>query len=151
MQRFIETILESSWLWLIARLCLAIVFVSSGLAKLIDFEGSLEEMRTAGLEPAWLFNIAVAFTLLIGSTLILLDKAVWLGAGILAGFLVLTILIVHTFWNLPEPQAELSLFYALEHSSLIGGLIATAIASRLRLRDKQGTHIPARQDIEASP
>lgn len=132
MQRFIETLLDSPWLWLIARLLLAVIFVSSGLARLLDFEGGLAEMRAAGLHPAWLFNVAVAGVLLGGSLLILLDRLVWLGAGALALFLLLTILIVHTFWSLPEPQARLSLYFALEHVTVIGGLMAAAIASRQR-------------------
>ena len=65
MQRFIDNSLESNWLWLTARICLALMFVASGLAKLFDYQASLEEMRAAGLEPAWLFNIATAVTLLV--------------------------------------------------------------------------------------
>jgi len=132
MQRLIQSTLESNGLWWLARLCLVVVFVSSGLAKLIDIDGGMSEMRAAGLEPALLFNLVVAVTLLSGALLILLDRLVWLGAGALAVFLALTIIVVHTFWNLPEPEATVSMFFALEHVSLIGGLIATAIASYLR-------------------
>jgi len=132
MQRLIQSTLESNGLWWLARLCLVVVFVSSGLAKLIDIDGGMSEMRAAGLEPALLFNLVVAVTLLSGALLILLDRLVWLGAGALAVFLALTIIVVHTFWNLPESEATVSMFFALEHASLIGGLIATAIASHLR-------------------
>ncbi|MGZ9893682.1 DoxX family protein [Bordetella bronchiseptica] len=134
MLRYIDGVLESRWFWLLARLCLAVVFMASGLAKLIDFDGGVAEMRAAGLAPAALFNAAVAVTLLAGAGLVLLDRALWLGAGALALFLALTIAIVHTFWRLPEPQATLSMYFALEHASLIGGLCAAAIASRLRAR-----------------
>ncbi|MDC9596726.1 DoxX family protein [Xenorhabdus anantnagensis] len=79
MQRFIENALESNWLWLVVRLLLLVIFISSGLAKLIDFEGSLAEMRAAGLHPDWFFNIASAIVLLSGSLLILFDRFVWLG------------------------------------------------------------------------
>ena len=48
MQRFINTALDSYWFWLLARLCLMVIFISSGLAKLFDIEGSLAEMRAAG-------------------------------------------------------------------------------------------------------
>ncbi len=60
MKRFIENLLESDGGWLIVRLLLLVIFISSGLAKLFDFEGSLAEMRAAGLHPDWLFNIASA-------------------------------------------------------------------------------------------
>ena len=42
MQRFIDNSLESNWLWLTARICLALMFVASGLAKLFDYQASLE-------------------------------------------------------------------------------------------------------------
>jgi transmembrane protein len=134
MQSFLNATLGSSALWLIARILLSVVFLASGLAKLIDFQGGLAEMRTAGLEPDWLFNIATILTLLVGATLILLDHALWLGAAALGLFLMLTVLVVHRFWALPEPQARQALFWALEHASLIGGLIAAAIASHCRAR-----------------
>ncbi|WP_277403841.1 hypothetical protein [Achromobacter xylosoxidans] len=47
-------------------------------------------------------------------------------------FLALTIVIVHAFWRLPEAQAKLALFFALEHVSVIGGLLCAAIASHAR-------------------
>lgn len=132
MQSFVDKTLDSRWLWLVARILLALVFLSSGLAKLLDFQGGLAEMRAAGLEPEWLFNIATITVLLGGSMLLLLDRALWLGTGALAVFLLLTIFVVHHFWALPEAQAKTAMFWALEHISLIGGLVAAAIASHLR-------------------
>ncbi|PHM66066.1 hypothetical protein Xsto_01572 [Xenorhabdus stockiae] len=132
MQRFVENILESSWLWIITRLLILFIFVPSGLAKIFDFEGSLAEMRVAGLHPDWFFNIASAIVLLFGSILILLDRFVWLGAATLAVFLLLTIFIVHTFWNFSGEHAKISLYFAFEHTTVIGGLLATAMTSHLR-------------------
>lgn len=134
MQARIDRILSSPALWLAARLFLAVVFVSGGLAKVIDIEGSLAETRAAGLEPAGLFNAAAAIALLFGSLLLLLDRALFLGALILTGFLALTILLVHSFWQQTGPQAQISLYFALEHISLVGGLLLAAIVSTMRRR-----------------
>jgi transmembrane protein len=134
MPKTVAALLESPILWFIARLALAVVFVSSGLAKLIDFDAGMQEMRGAGLEPAPFFNLATIGVLLGGATLILLDRLVWLGAAVLSVFLILTILIVHTFWSQSGGQAQLSLFFALEHVSVVGGLIAVAIANHQRHR-----------------
>lgn len=134
MRDLVASALDSRWLWLLARLLLSVVFLSSGLAKLIDFEGGMAEMGKAGLSPEWLFNLATIAVLLGGSLLLLLDRMVWLGAGVLAVFLVLTIVIVHRFWALPEAQAMPALYVALEHVSVIGGLMAAAIASQARKR-----------------
>lgn len=115
MQRFINTALDSYWLWLLARLCLMVIFISSGLAKLFDIEGSLAEMRAAGLHPAWLFNLASAAVLLTGSVLILLNRWVWLGAGMLSVFLILTIAIVHLLEYVRSQYADFSLLRAGTH------------------------------------
>ncbi|MHC8494429.1 DoxX family protein [Thalassospira sp. SM2505] len=132
MQKVISGILESRWFWFLARLCLVVMFLASGLAKLIDFDGGMAEMQAAGLAPAALFNVLVIITLLAGAVLILIDRAVWLAAGMLGGFLFLTILIVHTFWNKTGAEAQISMFFALEHIVVIGGLMAAAITSHLR-------------------
>ena len=129
MPYFIKSSLESQWLWIISRCCLALLFFSSGLSKVLDVNTGFQEMQAAGLEPAWLFNYASALVLLVGAYSILFDRYLWLGAALLSVFLVITIVLVHTFWNLSGGQAQISLYFALEHISVIGGLIGTAIAS----------------------
>ncbi|WP_024891059.1 DoxX family protein [Luteimonas huabeiensis] len=130
MPPFVARVLDSPWCWFAARALLVVVFVASGLAKVVDFAGGMDEMRAAGLRPAWLFNAAVAATLLGGSVLVLLDRWLWVGAAALCVFLALTIAVVHRFWTLPEPQATLSMHFALEHLSVMGGLLAAAVAGR---------------------
>jgi len=87
MRNIVDSILASRGFWLLARILLAVVFVSSGLAKLLDFEGGMAEMRKAGLAPEALFNAATIALLLGGSALLLLDRALWLGVAALAVFL----------------------------------------------------------------
>lgn len=128
----IQKILFSQAMWLIVRCIIALLFISSGFAKLLDVKGSFAEMRAAGLYPVWFFNYASALILLVGSYFILFDRHVWLGAMILSVFLFLTIVIVHQFWSLPAESAKLALYFALEHLAVIGGLIAMAMVSVYR-------------------
>ncbi|MCK9781286.1 DoxX family membrane protein, partial [Proteus columbae] len=58
MPNAIARILESQALWIIARVLILLLFLSSGFAKIFDYENSLAEMRAAGLTPDWFFNIA---------------------------------------------------------------------------------------------
>lgn len=132
MSSIIAKILESHALWLIARILILVLFVSSGLAKIVDYENSLAEMRAAGLHPDWFFNIASAFVMLVGSFLVLFNRLLWLGCAVLAVFLCLTIVVVHTFWNYTDEEAKIALFWAIEHTSVIGGLMAVAIAGHFR-------------------
>ncbi|TCM63749.1 transmembrane protein [Acinetobacter calcoaceticus] len=137
MPRYIQSLLRSPKLWLAVRCMIALLFVYSGLEKVLDVEGSFAEMRAAGLNPAWLFNYASALVLLGGSYFILFDKAIWLGAGILSIFLVLTIVVVHSFWNMSGLHAIIALYFALEHVAVIGGLMAVAMTSHYRQLLKQ--------------
>ena len=134
MDKRIDDVLTSKTFWLAARVMLAVVFALSGAAKLADFDAGMTEMTKAGLEPAGLFNIAVAFTLLGGTLTILFDRFLWLGTALLGGFLIATIFVVHHFWRLPEPRATYAFFFALEHISLVGGLACAAVGSHCRRR-----------------
>nr|WP_258394108.1 hypothetical protein [Stenotrophomonas sp. 59] len=48
MPRMIATLLDSRVLWFLARLLLAVVFLSSGLAKLMAWGSSVTETEAAG-------------------------------------------------------------------------------------------------------
>ena len=140
MPRMITTLLDSRVLWLLARLLLAVVFLSSGLAKLLAWDNSVAEMQSAGLQPPVLFNIASAVVLLGGAVCLLLDRLLWLGSGALAVFMLLTFVIVHTFWNKHGAEQQLALFFALEHLSVVGGLICAAIASHARAQKNSSSN-----------
>lgn len=140
MPRFIAFLLEHNATWFIARFLMASLFIAGGVAKIIDPASSLSEIQAAGLEPALFYHVAVIVTLLTGSLLILWDRYVWLGAGALSVFLVLTIILVHHFWRLPPDKATYALYVASEHIAVIGGLMAISIASHLRRLFKKWSH-----------
>lgn len=118
----------------LARIALTFPFWTSGLAKLINFEGGVAEMAHFGLEPAVAFNVATVILQLGGSLLIILGRYVWLGAGALGIFTGLTIPLVHRFWAIgEEPFRTIALHTASEHVGMIGGLIGIAVlAARAR-------------------
>jgi transmembrane protein len=123
-------LLDAPWFLVFARIVVSFVFWGAGLAKLIDFKGGVAEMTMFNLPSPTAMNIFVIVTLLIGSLLVILNKFVWLGAGMLATFTALTIPLVHRFWALPEPQATMAFHTATEHVSLIGALMILSILSR---------------------
>lgn len=125
----ISALLSSRWTGCLARVLLTFPFWGSGLAKVIDFPGGVAEMAAFGLEPAVGFNIAVAATQLVGSVLIILNVATWLGAGALGIFTALTIPIVHHFWSLDGERAIIAFHTATEHVGMIGALILVSILS----------------------
>jgi transmembrane protein len=136
--RFVAAILRSKWLWHLSRVLVSFMYWYAALGFLTDFSGAQATMaQQTGIQPAWLIaglTIAVQLT---GSALIILDRAVWLGAGMLATFSLLTILLVHHFWTMTGTAASAAMLESEEHLTVIGGLIAVSIHSFLRKERSQ--------------
>ena len=73
---------------LIARLCLAIVFLYSAVDKLWYWQSSIAEVKGDGLPWPVAFAGATVFTRLVGGCLVATGFFAWLGALVLAGFTV---------------------------------------------------------------
>ncbi|WP_428030452.1 DoxX family protein [Ancylobacter sp.] len=117
----------------VARLLLVFMFLGSAISKITDFAGAQAEMAHFGLNPPWLFAAATIATQLIGAVLILLNRGTWLGAGALGIFTLLTIPIAHHFWTMEGQMAQIEFYFAVEHLSVLGGMLLVAIlAERAR-------------------
>lgn len=126
----INRLLASGIFQIFARALLTLMFWLSGFAKLFDFNTALAEMERYGLSPAGPIALSVIFVQLVGSALVISGRYVWLGAGALGVFTVLTIPIAHAFWSMTGEAAFMELMFAIEHLSVIGGLVVVAILMR---------------------
>ena len=128
MPKAIAALLNSSIFAFLARLVLVVTFVIPGLMQGLQFKQAVGEFAFFHLSPPGAFVIASAVTLLLGSVLVVLGgRWTWLGAGALGIYVGLTILIVHHFWSMQGQQRTDEMRTALEHISLIGGLMVVAI------------------------
>lgn len=124
----IAQLLDAPWFTSLAVVLLTLPYWTSGIAKLLDLGGALEEARHFGLKPAW---AAVATTITVqiaGSTLLIIGCWAWLAAGVLGMFTAAATIIGHPFWRVADPMARAharNIF--LEHAGLIGGLMMAAI------------------------
>ena len=107
----------------IARLCLAIVFLYSGVDKLWHWRSSIEEVRSDGLPWPAAFAGATVFTQLVGGFLVATGFFAWLGALLLAGFTVAATVIGHRFWLRRGAEFRHELTTSLEHVAIVGGLL----------------------------
>ena len=123
----IAALLESGAFRLVARVLLTLPFWMSGLAKIADFSFATAEMAMFGLNPPAVFAVATIVTQLLGSALVISGRHAWLGAGALGIFTALTIPIAHHFWALEGERTMMEMFFAVEHISVIGGLMLAAI------------------------
>ena len=78
----------------IARVCLAVVFLYSGVDKLRHWSACIEEVRADGLPWPAAFAGATAFTQLVGGCLVATGFFAWFGALLLAGFTIAATLLV---------------------------------------------------------
>jgi uncharacterized membrane protein YphA (DoxX/SURF4 family) len=111
----------------IARLALASPFLISGVMKLLDFPGAMDEVAGMGLGPAGPFAVAVIVTQLGGSLLFLTRRYCWLGAGLLAGFTVVATLLAHPFWAFEGPDRGRQTATFFEHVAIVGGFAIAAL------------------------
>jgi uncharacterized membrane protein YphA (DoxX/SURF4 family) len=111
----------------LARLALASPVLISGIVKLLDFPGAMNEVAGLGLSPAGPFAIAVIITQLGGSILLLTRRYCWLGAGILAGFTIVATLLAHPFWAFEGPDRGRQTAPFFEHVAIVGGLAMAAL------------------------
>ncbi len=131
---WVAQILESGWLWMLARIIGTFMFWYAGLGFLLDQETARAVMTAQGMEPAALLAIVVPLVQVIGAALIIFDFYLWLGAGMLGVFTLLTIPLVHDFWNMTGGEAIAAKLESEEHVTVVGLLIAISIASHLRRR-----------------
>jgi uncharacterized membrane protein YphA (DoxX/SURF4 family) len=109
--------------FLIARLCLAAVFVYSGVDKLWHWRSSVEEVKGDGLPWPALFAGATVVTQLVGGCVVAIGFLAWLGALLLAGFTVAATLLGHRFWLRRGAEFQHEVTTSLEHVAIVGGLL----------------------------
>lgn len=131
MPEAIAIILNSPVTLVIARVILTLLFWMAGLFGVFNFSLVLKEMEDAGLRFPKTCAVATIICQLVGSALIITNiyGLGWLGAGALGIFTLLSIPLGHPFWKFEEPRKTFEFQVALEHVTLVGGLLMAAILS----------------------
>jgi uncharacterized membrane protein YphA (DoxX/SURF4 family) len=135
---WVDAILDWRWTWPIARLGLTALFLLAAAIEILDFQDAAAAQEHVGLHPGWAWAIVTITVQLVGSTIIISGRHVWLGAGILAVFTGATEFVAHRFWELSgvaEFQARNEFF---EHLGLIAGLVMVALLAEERNRRSGG-------------
>jgi uncharacterized membrane protein YphA (DoxX/SURF4 family) len=112
---------------LIARLCLAAVFLYSGVDKLWHWRSSVEEVKGDGLPWPAAFAGATVATQLAGGCLVATGFFAWLGTLLLAGFTVAATVVGHRFWLRRGAEYRRELTTSLEHLAIVGGLLLLSV------------------------
>lgn len=127
-------------LLLLARICLSVVFLYSGLDKLARWPNAVGEAEALGLPLPTLAMVATILVQLAGGLSVLLGIWARFGAALLLLFTVAATLIAHWPVGLTDAAFRQQLTVDLEHLAIVGGFLAliAAGAGRLGLDGRQG-------------
>lgn len=126
----------------LGRALLSIIFISAGIHKLFDWQGtlqyftqglnswlalnvgnaSLQSMIEFGLGNAQLILTIATILEIVGGLFVFLGIWTRLGALMLIVFLIPTSFAMHHFWQLQEPERQLQMINFMKNVSIIGGL-----------------------------
>ena len=103
---------------LLARLLLSIIFIKSGIDKLIAPAATQQYMEAKGIPLAGILLIPTIIVLIGGGLSVLLGYYPRIGALLLVGFLIPATLIFHTDFSQPLQEIQF-----LKNLGLMGGLL----------------------------
>jgi uncharacterized membrane protein YphA (DoxX/SURF4 family) len=126
---FVRVILEWPWTWPLARFALVVTYMASGLSKIVNFSGGVDEMAQAGMPAPAAMAVLSIFVELAGSVLVLIGRWAWLGAGMLGVFTAIGAVTAHAFWKVSGAERKEAIAVFVMHFGLIAGLALDALLS----------------------
>lgn len=107
----------------VGRALLSLIFIFSGLGKLLDVQGTLAYMEAQGLgTPQFFLFFAVVIEVLGGLSLISGTFARY-GALLLFLYLIPVTFIFHPFWNFTGAEQANQMAHFLKNLAILGGLM----------------------------
>lgn len=130
---FVQVILAWPWTWPVARFALVATFLTSGLGKIANFSGAIAEMAKAGMPAPAVMAVLSIFVELAGSVLVLINRWVWLGAGMLGVFTAIGAVTAHAFWKVSGPARKEARAVFLMHYGLVAAFVLDALLAERAL------------------
>jgi len=107
-----------SYVPLLARILLGLIFVMSGITKITGFEGTQQYMASHGIPLTAVFLVGAIAVEILGGLSVILGLWPRAGAAVLVLFLIPATLIFHTDFG---QQTQMIMF--LKNLSIMGGLL----------------------------
>ncbi len=120
---------------LIGRILLAILFLTSGVAKIMDYQGVGQYMASAKM-PMIEILLPIAIAIEIGAALgLILGYQTRLAALALIVYTLVASYFFHNFWAFTGPEAQMQTIQFSKNLALVGGLLVVVAfgAGRLSL------------------
>jgi putative oxidoreductase len=132
-----------SLLAFLGRALLSIIFISSAIHKVLDWQSTMQLFNQAltdwlaisvgnnliqttlewSLANSSILLLAGVICELVGGLLLFLGLWIRLGAFLLILFLIPTTLVFHHFWALQDPERQVQMINFMKNMSILGGLV----------------------------
>lgn len=122
-----------SYALLVGRICLATVFLVSGVHKMIWYGKAVAEFEQARVPMIGLVLPLSILLHLVASVLLIIGRYTTEAALALAVFTVISTLWVHSFWRMSGEEKLARSRIALANLGIVGGLLLLAITGPGRL------------------
>ena len=137
-------------LFVVGRVLLVLIFIYSGVGKLLDLAGTAayiapvvtvpdflagfaaQLQQMSGMTVPQLLAILVGVVELVAGLLIAFNIGTRAAAAILAIFTLTTIFYFHDFWNMAGAARDTNLIHALKNLSMTGGLLVFTVLGSWR-------------------
>ncbi len=113
---------------LVGRILLALIFIVSGLGKVMNYGGTAGYMASAGLPMVGLLLPLTIAVELGGGLLIAFGMFTRIVAIVEFLFLIPVTLVFHHFWDVPAAQAMMQQINFLKNVAIMGGMLLLAFA-----------------------
>ena len=141
-----------SSLLVIGRILFVLIFLMSGLQKLMDIDGTAQQIETHVTIPAavvpyeeqvtnatgytvpQIMAVVAGLVEVVGGLLIAFNVATRTTAIIMALFVVAVTLSFHNFWTMQGPERTDNLIHAMKNVSIFGGFLIIAAIGGLKVR-----------------
>lgn len=111
-----------SFLMLLGRILMSVIFILAGIGKFMDPAGTSLYMASKGMTMIPFFLYTSAIIEILGGAFVLFGFKIRIAALVLALFLIPVTLIFHDFWNSPPTAVAEQMANFLKNLAIIGGL-----------------------------
>jgi putative oxidoreductase len=108
---------------ILARFCLGLIFVVSGVGKIIGFDQTEQFLAHQGVAYSSLLLAIALLVEILGGLALIFGYKVRCAAFILALYLIPVTYVFHSFWLLPAEERQMQMFNFLKNVAIFGGLL----------------------------
>lgn len=108
---------------LVARILLSLIFVISGVLKIVAWDATAAMMQAEGMVAVPLFLLGALALELLGGLSVMTGTYARIGAAALIVFLIPVTLVFHDFWVYEGAEQQMQMANFLRNVALVGGLL----------------------------